>query len=90
MQAKLQQALGMLGSDARHGHHADRRRTASDRHRRPLRPHAERALAAASRGQVMLNGVPTTVGRRHLRSRSRWWQRLFGRLTPTTCGAAAR
>ena len=37
MQAKLQQALGMIGSDVRHGDHADRRR--------PLRP-APRPLRA--------------------------------------------
>jgi hypothetical protein len=68
IQAKLQQALGMLGpmfgTAATPATAAPA--TAAPNAPQPLEP-----------GQVMLNGVPTTVGEATA-ARKPWWKRLFG------------
>ena len=75
MQAKLQQALGMLGPMFG--------ATAMPTAATPPAPGASAAPADPNApwplqpGQVMLNGVPTTVGDATTVKKP-WWKRLFG------------
>ena len=75
MQAKLQQALGMLGSHVRYGDHATA--AVPPAPGTPAAPAAPNAPWPLQPGQVMLNGVPTTVGDA-TEAKKPWWKRLFG------------
>ncbi len=70
IQAKLQQALGMIGP--MFGTAA-----APPAPGTPAAPAAPNAPWPLQPGQVMLNGVPTTVGDATA-VRKPWWKRLFG------------
>jgi hypothetical protein len=70
MQAKLQQALGMLGP-------MFGTPVAPPPAGTPAAPATPNAPWPLQPGQVMLNGVPTTVGEA-TEPRKPWWRRLFG------------
>ena len=75
MQAKLQQALGMLGP--MFGTMATPSAAVPPAPGTPTAPPAPNAPAPLQPGQVMLNGVPTVVGETTPAKKS-WWKRLFG------------
>jgi hypothetical protein len=71
IQAKLQQALGMLGP--MFGTAATPPPPGT-----PAAPATPNAPWPLQPGQVMLNGVPTTVGDGSTAVKKPWWKRLFG------------
>jgi hypothetical protein len=71
MQAKLQQALGMIGPMFGTA-------TTPPPPGTPAAPATPNAPWPLQPGQVMLNGVPTTVGDGSTAVKKPWWKRLFG------------
>jgi len=76
VQAKLQQALGMLGP--MFGAMGTPAAVVPPAPGAPAGPPASDAPWPLQPGQVMLNGVPTTVGDAAAPVKKPWWKRLFG------------